>query len=252
MPKTKSPMLPTTWDVPPTFRDRLGSSVGRQRLMHADGHSLLVLHAPPAPDQDQRQGRFFWRKPDGTWVSDQLGAGPAALMKHLEEYDRLIDAMELQEQQASSAREYFEILEKLAPLHRAAGNLLAVLQEARKQCPEARELIDMRDRAYDIHRGAELLSSGCKNALDYRIARQVEEQTRSSHYMAAAAHRLNLLVAFFFPLATLSGLFGMEIRCGIEKLPEPYTFIAVVVAGLLIGAALTALLMIGRNPKTKC
>jgi hypothetical protein len=243
----KSPMLPTTWDVPQKLRDRLGSSVGRQRSMFADGHLLLVLLAPPAPDQVERHGRFFWRKPDGTWVSDQFGASPASVMKHLDEYDRLIDALELQEQAAKSARDYFDVMEKLAPIHRATGNQHSVLQEARKQCPDAREIIDMRDRAYDIQRSAELLSSGCKNALDFQIARQVEEQTRASDHMSIAAHRLNLLAAFFFPLATIAGLFGMEIRSGIEKLPEPYTFIAVVVVGLVIGAALTGLLLRARR-----
>ncbi len=244
----KKSLLPATWDVPQAFRDRLGSSVGRQRPMFADGHLLLVLHAPPAPDQDERQGRFFWRKPDATWVSDRMGAGPHAVIKHLQEYDQQMDALELQEQQARSARDYFEVMDKLAPLHRAAGNLLAVLQEARKQCPDAHEIIDMRDRAYAIERSADLLASGCKNALDYQIARQAEQQANSGHRMAVASHRLNLLAAFFFPLATISGLFGMEIRSGIEKLPEPYTFVAVVLIGLAIGAILTAMLSVGRHP----
>ena len=39
----------------------------------------------------------------------------------------------------------------------------------------------------------------------------------------------------------------MEIHSGIEKLPEPYTFVFVVVVGLLIGAALIALLTFGRK-----
>ena len=242
-------MIPPTWDVPATFRSRLGNSVGRQRSMLADGHLLLVLHAPPQPDQDDRQGRFFWRKPDGNWVSDQLGGGPSAVNRHLEEYDQLIDRLEIQEQQAKNARDYFEVMEALTPLHRAAGNLYLALQEARKQCPEAREVIDMRDRAYEIQRSAELLSSGCKNALDYQMAKQAEEQARASQHMAVAAHRLNLLAAFFFPLATIAGLFGMEIRSGIERLPEPQTFIAVVAIGLLFGAILTALLI--RGAKTR-
>ncbi len=242
-------MIPPTWDVPATFRSRLGNSVGRQRSMLADGHLLLVLHAPPQPDQDDRQGRFFWRKPDGNWVSDQLGGGPSAVNRHLEEYDQLIDRLEIQEQHAKNARDYFEVMEALTPLHRAAGNLYLALQEARKQCPEAREVIDMRDRAYEIQRSAELLSSGCKNALDYQMAKQAEEQARASQHMAVAAHRLNLLAAFFFPLATIAGLFGMEIRSGIERLPEPQTFIAVVAIGLLFGAILTALLI--RGAKTR-
>jgi Mg2+ and Co2+ transporter CorA len=217
--------------------------------MFADGELLLVLHAPPSPDQDDRQGRFFWRKSDGTWFSDQLGSGPGAVNRHLEEYDQLIDRLEIQEQHAKYARDYFEVMEALAPLHRAAGNLYLTLQEARKQCPEARELIDMRDRAYEIQRSAELLSSGCKNSLDYRMAKQAEEQARASQHMAVAAHRLNLLAAFFFPLATIAGMFGMEIRSGIERLPEPQTFIAVVAIGLLCGAILTGLLI--RGAKTR-
>lgn len=247
MSKKKSHMLPPTWELPQTLRDRLGTHVGRQRVMQADGSLLLILHAPPSPDQDGRHGRFFWRQPDGSWVSDQRGVGPAAVGKHLEEYDELIDRLELQEQQAKSSRDYFEVMEKLAPLHRAAGNLHSVLQEARKLCPEAREIIDWRDRSYEILRSAELLSTGCKNSLDYQIARQAEEQARSSDHVSAAAHRLNLLAAFFFPLATIAGLFGMEVRSGIERMPEPYTFIAVVVVGLLIGAGLTGLLLVGRR-----
>lgn len=241
-------MLPTTWDVPQNFRDRLGSSVGRQRAMVADDHLLLVLHAPPKRDQDQRQGRFFWRKPDGNWVSDSLGSGPGAISKHLDEFDALIDALEVQEQQAQSSADYFAVVDALAPLHRATGNLYAVLQEARKQFPQARELIDLRDRSYDIQRTADLLSSACKNSLDFQIARQVEEQTRASDHMSAAAHRLNLLAAFFFPLATIAGIFGMEIRSGIERLPTPHTFVAVIVIGLLIGALLTWFIGLRRKP----
>jgi hypothetical protein len=243
----KTPMLPLTWEVPKVFRDRLGSTVGKQRLMTADGHLLLVLHAPPAPGQDEREGRFFWRKPDGTWLSDQLGGGPVAVMKHLEEYDRLIDELEEQEQHAKIARDYFEVMAKLAPLHRAVSNLFSVLQEARKQCPEAREIIDLRDRAYDIQRSAELLAVACKNSLDFQMARQAEAQAASSQRMALASHRLNVLAAFFFPLATIAGLFGMEIHSGLERLPEPYTFYAIVLIGLAIGALLTCLLLLRRR-----
>jgi Mg2+ and Co2+ transporter CorA len=243
----KTPMLPLTWDVPKVFRDRLGSTVGKQRLMTADGHLLMVLHAPPAPGQDEREGRFFWRKPDGTWLSDQLGGGTASVSKHLDEFDRLIDELEVQEQQAKVSRDYFEVMAKLAPLHRATGNLYSVLQEARKQLPDAREIIDLRDRAYDIQRSAELLTIGCKNSLDFQMARQAEQQAASSKRMSTAAHRLNMLAAFFFPLATIAGLFGMEVRSGIERLPEPYTFYAIVVIGLAIGAMLMSLLLLSRR-----
>ena len=69
------PILPSAWQVPAAIRNRLGSRVGRQRTMAADGHLLLVLHAPPKPDDPERVGRFFWRNPQGEWLSKDLGSG---------------------------------------------------------------------------------------------------------------------------------------------------------------------------------
>ena len=235
---SKDSMLPATWNVPEVFRDRLGSHVGRQRVMFADDHMLLVLHAPPKPDQDERRGRFFWRQPDGTWASDQLGSGQGAMKKHLDEYERQIEELEKSEEQANGSHAYFCVLENLAPLQRAIRNLPAVLQDARKHIPSARELIDMRDRAYDMERMAELLATGTKNNLDFEIAKRSEEQANASERMALSAHRLNLLAAFFFPLATLTAIFGMEIRSGLERLPEPQTFFVVIGIGLVMGAFL--------------
>ena len=227
--------LPATWNVPEEFRNRLGKHVGRQRLMCVDDQILLVLHAPPLPDEDERRGRFFWRNSDGIWASDQLGQGPDAVMKHLQEYDQRLDALEKMEDEAKQAEDHFVILEALSPLHRAIRNMHAVMQDLRKRHPEAREVINMRDEAYDLERMAELLAAGTKNSLDYKIARSAEEQAAASDQMAVASHRLNMLVAFFFPLATITTVFGMEIRSGLEKMPQPYTFVAVIVIGLLMG-----------------
>ena len=76
-------ILPPTWVVPPAIRERLGDKVGRQRAMTADGHLLLVLHKPPKAGDNERQGRFFWRSPEGNWLSSDLGPGPAGLAQHL-------------------------------------------------------------------------------------------------------------------------------------------------------------------------
>ena len=43
----KKSLIPAIWTVPEVFRERLGRRIGRQRMMFADGHLLLVLHAPP-------------------------------------------------------------------------------------------------------------------------------------------------------------------------------------------------------------
>ena len=103
------------------------------------------------------------------------------------------------------------MLEQLTPIHRAVQNLYQVLQEARNMCPDYRDIIDVRDRAYVIERTADLLFSGTKNSLDFIVAKRAEEQVHASHRMAAAAHRLNILAAFFFPIITLTTIFGVDV-----------------------------------------
>jgi CHASE3 domain sensor protein len=200
-------ILPANWQLPAAIRSRLGKGAGRQRPMAADGHLLLVLHAPPKPETAERQGRFFWRNPQGDWVSKDLGAGIHALAVHIDEYEDAVARLDRLEAQATTVDEYFHILEQLTPIHRSTRNMYDVLQEARQLCPSDAELLNMRDRAYAIERSAELLIHETKNSLDFRMAKRAEEQARASHYMVVAAHRLNMLAAFFFPIATLTAIF---------------------------------------------
>ena len=86
-----SSLLPATWKVPTEFRDRLGKHVGRQRTMIAEGHLLIILHAPPDPEDTYRKGRFFWREPDATWHASEFKGGPDALNVHLAEYQQLLE-----------------------------------------------------------------------------------------------------------------------------------------------------------------
>jgi len=216
----------------------MGEQVGRQRAMIADGELLLVLHAPPKPNENQRHGRFFWRDAEGQWSSKDRGTGLNALNKHLDEYEELIAELDRLEEQATSSGEYFAILEQLSPVQRAATNLHHVLQEAREKCPDFRELINLRDRAYGIERTAELLLAEVKNALDVAVAKRAEEQAASSHQMSIASHRLNKLAAFFFPVATLMAIFGANLRHGLEDVWPPIPMVAVLVLGLVMGAVL--------------
>ena len=78
-------------------------------------------------------------------------------------------------------------------------------------CPDDRDLISFRDRAYEIERTAELLQTETKNAFDLLMARRADEQAESSRRMAVSTHRLNLLAAFFFPVAALSGILGVNL-----------------------------------------
>ena len=235
----KKSILPAMWDVPQIFRDRLGNTVGRQRAMLADEHLLLVLHAVPKADQAHREGCFYWRQPDGSWSSTESGNGLASLERHLENFREAVEQLEEKEINAKSSQEYFTLLETLAPIHRSACNLLQVLQEARKMVPDDRRLINLRDQAYDLQRNAELLYQGLQNAMTYAVARRAEEQAIASEKMSRAAHKLNMLAAFFFPLVTLSAIFGTNLVHGMESAKFwPWPFVGLIAVGLTWGVVL--------------
>lgn len=228
-------VLPHHWAVPQIFRDRLGDQAGRQRAMGADGHLLLILHELPETGERARRGRFFWRQPDGTWTSHELGGGTRALDKHLTEYADLVDKLEAQVGRAQSAQDYFTVMRALGPLHRAASNMHSTLQHAREMYEKYRDIIVFRDRAVEIERAAALVYEDAKNGMDFAIARETEEQSQSSQRMAISAHRLNVLAAFFFPLATLGAIFGMNLKIGLEEEVFPIPFLIVLVFGLIAG-----------------
>ena len=234
-------ILPAIWAVPQIFRDRLGSQVGRQRAMFHNGHLLLVLHEPPKPEETDRRGRFFWRQPDGTWSSSAQGAGANALQIHIDEYAEIIARYDKLEEEAKTADEYFTVLKELTPIHRAAAHMHQVLQEARQQVHDDRNIINLRDRAYEVQRTAELLYNGAKNSLDFTVAKRAEEQAQASHRMAVSAHRLNVLAAFFFPIVTLAAIFGTQLKTGLEEVEGPLPLLVVLAVGLLSGALLTAI-----------
>jgi hypothetical protein len=237
-------ILPPTWEVPAEFRERLGEKAGRQRAMLADGHLLLVLHRPPKKSDPERIGRVFWRKPDGTWQSNELGNGPASLSRHLAEFTEAIDRYDRQEDEAKSVVEYFAVLDGMSPLARTTRNLHAALQDAREKVPDDRDLIICRDKAYEIERSAELLLGDVRNALEFAVAQKSEEQAAAAHQMAVSSHRLNMLVAFFFPIATLTAVFGANLSHPLERIiPPPYAFLTVLGAGLLLGCCLAGYLL---------
>jgi tetratricopeptide (TPR) repeat protein len=240
---TAKSLLPATWAVPKAFRERLGEQVGRQRTMLADGHLLLVLHAPPSADRTTREGRFFWRAPDGSWTSDAIGSGIGALHKHLDRYEEALQKLEQAEDRAEYARDFFPILESVAALSRTAGNMHQALQAAREAVPDDRDLLVCRDRAYAIHRQAELLQTDTRHALDCAVARRAEEEAASSQAMLRAAFRLNVLAAMFFPIVTISAIFGMNLEHGLRGPSETMLFWMLVVAGVLGGLILKALLI---------
>jgi Mg2+ and Co2+ transporter CorA len=77
------------------------------------------------------------------------------------------------------------------------------------------------------------------------MARQSEEQARSSRRMSIAAHRLNVLAAIFFPVATLTTIFGVNMKHGLEEAYWPIPFIVCATVGLAAGLVLSLMLQRG-------
>jgi hypothetical protein len=115
-------------------------------MLEADGHLVLVLHAPPTADETARRGRFFWRAPDGAWRAAPKAERVATLEQHLGEYRAAIEQLEQAEDAARRASDYFELLDRLAPLTRAMRHLHETLQQAREAVREDRLVIVARDR----------------------------------------------------------------------------------------------------------
>jgi hypothetical protein len=231
-------LLPLTWNVPEIFRQRLGSTVGKQRTMEAEGHLLLIVHLPPEVGERTRRGRFLWRDPAGDWRGSDTGSGSVAVRKHLEHYAAIIDQYDKAEELAIKADDYVPILEGLVPILRATRNLEQVMQEARKSVPEDRLLIDFRDQAYELARAADLLYADCKNGMDVAVIRRAEQQAIASEKTAVAASRFNLLVAFFFPISVLAGVMGVNLQNGLEQISAPWPIVTLVLIGLLSGSIL--------------
>jgi hypothetical protein len=230
-------ILPATWSVPDRFTARFGESAGRQRAMFHEGHLLLILHEPPGPDDRERTARFFWRNAGGEWVSSAHGSGPQSVRKLLDGYTKRLEQLEDDVQTAHGANDFFGLLQAIVPIGRSARNLHNTLQEARELIPDDRDLISLRDLTGTIDRTAEVLHHDAKNGLDV-VARSAEEQSRRTYEMTVASHRLNVLAAIFFPLATIATLFGMNnIPHGFES-TEHTMFWAVLSVGVMLGIVL--------------
>lgn len=231
-------IVPEDWKVPQKIRNRFGETAGKQRVMLADGHLMMVLHEPPGPDNLERKARLFWRDPDGNWVWTANGDTSHLLKKHIATFAERSEQLDDKLQSASCSSDYFSLLQMTAPLHRTCRNLHATLQQAREAVPDDLELIVARDAANDLERAFELLHSDARNGLDFLVALRAEQQSHRSYQMAVSAHRLNILAALFFPITAMSSVLGMNVVSGLESLPGTTMFWSVLTVGLGSGILL--------------
>ncbi|MEO5913837.1 MAG: CorA family divalent cation transporter [Luteolibacter sp.] len=225
--------IPKTWDLPESIRRRLGNSVGRQRLIDEDGHLLLLLHqVPRAEDDEVRTAVVFWLNPAGEWKSSPVTGGFTGLEAHLTAYRTAIHKLDDEVESAKTPRQFFEVMRHMHPLQRATRSMLDALQALREALPDDMRIINMRDQAADLERGIELVAADAKAGMDFTMAESANQQALSAEVANQEARRLNRLAAFFFPLATLVAVFGMNPP---EEIYEKPGFWAVLGAGILLG-----------------
>lgn len=226
------------WELPPEIQQRLGgASYGAQRVIHEQGHLMVILHEPPAGSGAERKPAVFLRKPDGAWFHKGNSPGERAFAKLLDSYRAALSTFEIRHQAAETSEELFQILGPLIPLTRAAMNMQATLQAAREAVKDDLMLIDLRDLAVEITRGMELLLADTRMSLDYRLAHAAEAQARAGMEVSRAQHKLNTIAALTFPLMAIGAAFGMNLHSGVENMPT-WVYWAIFVAGLAMGVML--------------
>lgn len=231
--------LPKAWEVPLAIRHRLGEEAGPQRSMFEESNLLIILHHIPKPDQSERTPAFFWRNATGDWRSTEgKGMGPVALRNFMEAWEAKLEALEIEEQKASTASEYHKLLEMLAPILRTTRGLHRALQQAREAVKDDRDLINFRDAAAGLERSAELLLQDAQFGLDFIAARQSEQQAVIAQQMANTGHRLNIIAALFLPVTAIASVLSMQVSSGLAN--TPVNFWAVLFAGCMLGGSLAA------------
>lgn len=233
-------LLPDDWTLPESLRRRVGTSIGRQRAMFDAGHALLLVHRPPRGGERERRALVLHRDPEGAWRGAPGPSGPAALRGAVEAYAARLAELEAQLARASVPRERYAVLRESRPLARAARNFHAALQEVRTAIPEDADVLLARDRAYDLERESAALFEEASAALQLGLAEDADEQSSAAARIAVESHRLNLLAAICLPVTALGSILGMNLETGVEHVPGPWLFVAVVGSAFAIGLALHA------------
>lgn len=240
----KNTEIPPGWKLPEEIIHRLGSKSGKQRVIAEKGHIFIILHKAPLKNESHRESIFLWKKPEGKWEASERGSGLSALDEYLDNYARIEEALDQDYEKATKARDFFDLLEMLAPVQRAVKNMSITLQAARDIAGE--DFIDSRDRAEELHRNFELLYIDSKNALDYAVAKRAEEQSEMQRQALIAGHRLNIIMALFLPITAVASLLGMNIPNGLEQ-SQSWVFLVVVAICSLLGVFMRFLVL--KKPK---
>jgi len=233
--------LPVNFELEPEILEQLGSRPGHQRCIEGNGELLLVVHEVPKAGVPERDAIFFWKRHTGIWEQSG-GRGLSQLAALLDRYARAIDGHEEVIDEADTAAEVFAILRHAGPLTRTSRNLVHALEQVLAIDADDKGIRNLRDRAKEIERAAELLQSDARLTLEFWQAENAEMQNCAAARLNRIAYRLNLLAGFFLPLVALGGLFGMNVD--LPDFVQPM-FWGIFLSGIAIGGFL--LYLVGRK-----
>lgn len=224
--------VPDNWEIPTKLRARIGKTVGRQRTLQEEGHTLILIHQAPHSNEKSRRGACCWITPEGVL---RFYPETENFETIFNSYRNRLHHLEKEYKTANTAIQYFNILEEIIPFYFASMRMASAMQAARDAAPTCRQVLLWRDETYEIQREAEILQICAKNALDYHQAKSVEDLSKITYDLSKTSHRLNMMATFFVPMMAVAGLFGMNIHTGFEKSESSLLFWSIAFASILIG-----------------
>lgn len=235
---THKSIIPKSWNVSQTIRQRVGEAVGSQRLIKEGGEILVLLHRlPSAEDKGDREAAMFWYDGQGSWKSSPTSGGRSELRTLVETYRKCLAELDSALESVEDAAVIHTVIDEATPVARAGRHLTLVISELRRDLPEDLEILAIRDLAVNMERGGDLLLQDAKSSLDFMIAKNAVAQAKDAQKSAKEAQKLNRLAAFFFPLMTIAAVFGMN-RPG--EILANGGIIVIVILGLVLGAIFRA------------
>lgn len=233
-------IIPKSWNVSPTIRQRVGEDVGRQRLMEEDGQVLVILHQVPNVEQkSHRDAALFWCDGGGDWKSLPISGGKSELKTIVSQYQQKVDELDQILEEAEDPEVVHGVIDAATPVVRAGRHATQVLSELRKVMREDMDILATRDLAVNMERSGELLLQDAKSSLEYMIAKNAAAQAKDAQRAAREAQKLNRLAAFFFPLMTIAAILGMNAPGGMMGDLSVWIVVAV---GLVFGAVVRGVL----------
>ncbi len=235
-------IVPALWGLSPELLAAVGNEVGRQRLVHVGDHVVAVLHRVPNAGEREREPVVFWRGPNGLWRKSPGRDGAEGWNEHLQQYHDELTKLDSDLEIATTANEYFALLRSARPVKRATRNLNAMMVQLKEIFPNDPELRALRERSYELERFADVLVDDADAGMQSLIAQRAEQQAVLSEKIAFETHRLNMLSAFFLPIAAVTGIFGMNLSSTWEETQAPIPFLLAVAASITVGFFLRGIL----------